>query len=113
SPRGIVSGDTDYYIRCFWECALRGSVWLNLQSTVSRTQPYGGREHVINWSSRGNGMLRPGLANPSYGQKGVAISQAGELYCTLYTGELYDNNTCAIVPKDSSVLPAVWAFCSS
>lgn len=32
---------------------------------------------------------------------------------TLYTGDLYDNNCAAIVPKNPEHLPAIWAFCSS
>jgi hypothetical protein len=35
------------------------------------------------------------------------------LPCTLYTGELFDNNTAVILPKDPAHLPAIWAYCSS
>jgi hypothetical protein len=113
SPRGIVSGDTDYWIRCFWEIPGRGSNWRYLQSTVLSTQPYSGREHVINWSTEGIGMNRPGLGNLAYGRLGVAVSQMRDLPCTLYSGEVYDNNTAAIVPYDQDHVCALWAFCSS
>jgi len=113
SPRGIVNGDSDLWIRCFWELPTRTKSWQYLQSTVSTVQPFGGREHVIDWSTQGRGMLRPGLANPAYGQYGVAVSQTGDLPSTLYTGELYDNNTAALVPHNPIHLNALWAFCSS
>jgi hypothetical protein len=113
SPRGIVSGDTDYWIRRFWEVPAIGFGWRYLQSTVLSTQPYSGREHIINWSTDGKGMNRPGLGNPAYGHHGVAISQMNDLPCTLYTGELYDNNTAAIVPHEVAHVGALWAFCSS
>lgn len=113
SPRGIVSGDSDLWIKCFWELPNLPASWLYLQSTVSAILAFGGREHIIDWSTRGRGMLRPGTANPAYGNNGVAVSQTGDLPCTLYTGELYDNNTAAIVPRKPSHLSALWAFCSS
>jgi hypothetical protein len=37
----------------------------------------------------------------------------GSLPVSLYTGELFDDNTIAIIPKDPETLPAIWAFCSS
>ena len=58
-------------------------------------------------------MLAPGVGNLAYGRGGVAISLLGELNATLYTGELYDNNTGAIVPNDRTLVPAIWAYCSS
>src|SRR5437588_11159442 len=87
--------------------------WRFLQSTVEEDQFFGGREHIINWASGGNGMLRPGLANQAYGHRGVVVSQMRKLSCTLYTGELYDNNCAVIVPYNSEHLPAVWAYCQS
>ena len=113
SPRGIVSGDAGFWIRRFWELPKLVVPWRPLQSTVKETQPYGGREHIINWETGGFGMLRPGLDNPAYGHRGVAIRLLGELYATLYSGELYDNNTGVIVPNEESMVPAIWAFCSS
>ena len=113
SPRGIVSGDTAFWIRRFWELPRLVAPWRPLQSTVNETQPYGGREHIINWETGGSGMLRPGLDNPAYGRRGAAIGLLGELNATLYSGELYDNNTGVIVPNDESLVPAIWAYCSS
>ena len=113
SPRGIVSGDSPFWIKCFWELPAMAGPWRPLQSTVKETKLYGGKEHAINWGSEGSGMLRPGTRNPAYGRHGVAISLMGDLHATLYTGELYDNNTGVIVPNDPSLVPAIWAFCSS
>ncbi len=113
SMRGIVSGDRDFWVRCFWEIAAVEDGWRFLQSTVSPSCYFGGREHIINWSTGGQGMLRPGTENQAYGRNGVVISLIGELACTLYTGELYDNNTGAIVPKNPTEFLAVWAFCAS
>ncbi len=113
-PRGIVSGDRDFWIRTFWELDdYESKCWRNVQSTVDESVYFGGREHVINWSTKGKGMLRPGIDNVAYGKQGCVISRMSRLPFTTYTGELYDNNCGAVVPKNPEHLPAIWAFCSS
>ncbi|XZE55885.1 DNA methyltransferase [Planctomycetaceae bacterium SH139] len=113
APRGIVAGDKDFWVRQFWEMQTCGERWRFLQGPVNKTTHFGGRESVIDWSTEGDGMLRPGLANTSYGRQGVAVSQIGDLPSSLYSGDLYDNSLFAIVPEDESKLLAIWAFCSS
>ncbi len=41
------------------------------------------------------------------------MSQMGSLSATLYTGELFDNNSSGIGPLSGDKLAAVWCFCSS
>ncbi|HEY5484777.1 MAG TPA: hypothetical protein VIK31_13395 [Propionibacteriaceae bacterium] len=50
---------------------------------------------------------------PSWGKPGVAVSLVGALRATLYGGDIYADNCCAIVPEDPKVVPALWAFCES
>ena len=113
APRGVVNGDIDKWTRFFWEVDYSDKRWKRLQNAVMATEPYGGRERVIDWSTSGKGMLRPGLGNPAYTRLGVAISRMSNLPVTLYTGELYDQNTAVLVPHKSEHLAALWAFCSS
>ena len=113
SKRGIVSGDKDFWFRSFWELSTLGSFWKFLQSTVGEPTFYSGMESVINWNTKGAGMLRPGLDNEAYGKKGIVISQMGNLYSALYTGNYYDNNTGCIVPFDGNNREAIFTFCSS
>ena len=113
SPRGIVSGDAVFWTRVFWELPRVLAPWRYLQSTVKTTLAYGGREHIINWETGGLGMIAPGIGNAAYGRHGVAISLLGPLHATLYSGDLYDNNTGVIVPSDEALLSALWAYCSS
>ena len=49
----------------------------------------------------------------AWGRRGVAVSLMRQLYCTLYTGEKFDNNVSAVVPDDPSLLPALWAYCTT
>ena len=121
--RGIVTGDTDRWSRKIWELPSVAKRWRYLQSTPPGTRmgnvdesrgnlpAFTGRENVIDWSNQGGDMLRPGTRNEAYGRRGVAVGQMGSLPVTVYSGELYDNNTAPIVPHDDDDLPALWAYC--
>lgn len=112
SKRGIVNGDNERWLLKNWEVIHTKEFchWLTVQTAVNNSVHYGGRELLIDWSRAGDGMLRPGLGNPTYGQHGAALSRMGKLPVTLYTGELYDQNAAVIVPNDSSHLPAVFCY---
>jgi hypothetical protein len=113
NPQGIKTGDDDCWKRCFWESAAIGGGWEFYQSTVKRNIYYGGREHIIDWSHDGLGMVRPRKGSNAIGNAGVAVSQMGALPVTIYTGERFDSNVAAIVPKDRSHASAIWCFCRS
>jgi len=115
--QGIATGDYPRFGRCFWELPRLFTDWELQQSTVEKTEPYAGREHILFWEN-GQGVLSQspqarvqGLAG--LGKHGIAISQMAELPATFYTGQLFDNNTAAIVPHNPKHLIAIWAFCSS
>lgn len=110
--RGIVSGDSEKWTRKFWEQYSLGKFRF-LQSTPSSPGHGKGKEHMIDWSTSGSGMLRPGTTNLAYGEKGVAHGQMGELPATNYDGALYDNNTATIVPNNPDHLVALWCYSSS
>ena len=78
---------------------------------------YGGREHVVLWERCQGSFRRSKKARiqctRAWGNLGIAVSQTGKLPVTLYTGELFDNNTAVIIPNDPNHLPAIWAFCKS
>lgn len=123
---GICSGDYPRFGRYFWERPLPHSDWEFQQSTVRNHAPYGGREHIF-WWQNGSGKFHSFVADrlgewgtgawirgdDLQGRRGVAVSQMGALPVTLYTGELFDNNTAVILPEDERDLPAIWAYCSS
>lgn len=113
SKRGIVSGDKDYWFSYFWEIISQDGQWEYLQSTNEIEGNYGGKSQVINWSTHGEGMLRPGLDNESYGKRGVVVNQMGSLISSIYSGELYDNNVGVIVPNKEDDLIPIYCYCSS
>ena len=113
SMRGIVSGDNDKWERYYWEIFAYDDKWCFLHTTPISTNFYDGNSLIIDWGKHGKGMLRPGIENNAYGEKGIALGQMGVLPATLYQGSLYDNNTGVIIPSNSGHLAAIWCFCSS
>ncbi len=113
SPRGLVNGDIDKWLREFWELDALKANWRFLQTAVNKTEYYSGCHQIIDWSTGGKGMLRPGLGNKAYGKLGVAVSRMAALPSALYLGELYDQNTSVLVPFNKDHRGALWAYCSS
>jgi len=115
--KGITSGDLPRLVRKFWDVPQKGDGWAFCQSTVQSHTLYGGREHVLLWQG-GRGVLSslPGArihGRDAWGKRGVHVSQMRHLPCSLYDGELWDNNSAPVVPDDPALLPAIWCFCSS
>jgi hypothetical protein len=123
--QGLSTGDNPRFRRVFCEVPQFGDRWVAEQGSVESTTLFGGREGILLWDG-GNGELRAfGKENieqlhnvdrrgqEAWGKKGVAIRQMGLLAATLYTGEHFDTNTAVLLPRDSSHLMPLWAFCSS
>ena len=125
--QGLVTGDSAQYFGKFWERPRNGDAWEFLQSTSSKTTYYGGLTDVILWEE-GKGRLAAlaesvkGInhsaqnwrkGKPNWGKPGVVVSQMGNFPATLYLGDRYDHNCCAIVPNDNSEVIPLWLFCSS
>ncbi len=127
SLAGIVNGDTIRFGRSFWEVAILGADWEFCQTTVESTEPYGGRSLIIFWEQERGEMYELARSvrhlnhvaqnwlrgKPNWGKLGVAVSQMGDLPATIYLGDRYDSNCCAMIPHDQAILPAIWAYCSS
>ncbi len=126
SFKGIATGDLARFIFNVWELPAVANGWRCLQGSVNRTTPYGGRDQIVLWED-GRGRLFNYVAErlgptgtgawlrgePAWGRLGVAVAQISSLTSTLFLGDLFDESTAAIIPKDSANLNAVWAYCSS
>jgi hypothetical protein len=111
APQGIKTGDDEYFRQLFWEAASRRFPWRWYQSTMDIPTLFGGRQYVLRWGD-GTGIARPqGLA--AWGKQGICIGQMRELPAALYSGDAFDSNVSALVPRDPAHLGALWAFCSS
>ena len=124
---GMLTSDGNRFYRYFWEVAEITSDWEFLQSTISKSELYKGCEQVVFWQQAKGELfqmaqslkhLNHAVQNWQRGQEvwgnaGIAVSSMGDLACSLYSGERFDNNTAVIMPRDPAHLPAIWAFCSS
>ncbi|MFN8475033.1 MAG: DNA methyltransferase [Anaerolineae bacterium] len=115
--KGLSTGDFGRFVRYFWEISRLGTDWSYLQGSVVESKAYHGREQVIFWEDgRGQLVKSPGAyikGAQAWGKRGLSVSQMSSLSCTLYTGELFDENAAVIIPLDDDYRAAIWEFCRS
>lgn len=126
SYKGVATGDLNRFIGKFWEYPLERGLWAPLQVSVGENVIYGGRSDAIFWES-GNGHLLEFVTEKlgegktgawirgreAWGRWGIAVSQMSSLSTSLYSGDLFDENTAVIIPKDADQLEAIFSFCRS
>ena len=111
---GIQSGDAPRWIQRFWEQAEFRDYWQLFQIAPTRRRPIDGCTSIIRWGDeqilRGEAGARvQGLE--AFGRRGVIVQRMADLTGALYLGGLFDTNTAAVVPKDSTDLSSVIATC--
>ena len=126
SYKGVATGDLNRFIGKFWEYPLERELWAPLQVSVGENVIYGGRSDAIFWES-GDGHLLEFVTEKlgegktgawlrgreAWGRRGIAVSQMSSLSTSLYSGDLFDENTAVIIPKDEDHLGAIFSFCRS
>ncbi len=126
SLKGIATGDLPRFILRFWEVASRARRWEFLQEPPTKRASFTSRSGLVLWE-QGSGTLRSFVAErlgeggvgawlrggAAWGHSGVAIAQMRSLPVTLYSGDLFDESTGAIVPKSPDDLSAIWEFVQS
>ena len=120
--QGIVTGDDNRFIACFWEIArCWRNNWEALMLPPQKTKHWTGRTKLIRWE-RGSGTLHRDSNAHNFppknviGRKGVAIQRMGNLSATLYDGEIFGDTVAPLVFNSDDFedkLAVVWAFCSS
>ena len=117
---GITTGDAPRFRRYFFEHCAGNSRFSFQQSTVKGRFDYSGRDLCLLWDA-GDGDLKWHAENAgatiagrdAWEKSGVAITYTGSLRTTLYTGELFENVICVLIPKREVWLPSLWSFCNS
>ena len=125
SYQGASTIDIARFRLCAWEL-LKTDDWNFHLSTPQRGKLYSGNSylsasrepgsamHDIAQHMKTAGFLGGWLSGKKlWGKRGVACSAMNELQATIYCGPVYDNMASVVVPDDESLLPALWAFCSS
>lgn len=117
---GITTGDSPRFRRFYHEQPICKERYSYQQSTVKSCSDFSGRELCIQWE-KGAGALQWHADNAgatiagrdAWNRKGIAITYTGSLKATLYSGVLFENVICVLIPRDDKWLSALWSFCSS
>ena len=117
SFHGLTSGDGPRMLRKFWESPAILSRWIAQRGSADESAIFGGGSDLLDWNHESGPINElPGARKDgqgAWGKRGVLVKQMGELCCSLYYGESFDNNNAAIVPSAEEDLPAIWAYCES
>ncbi|WP_024334645.1 Eco57I restriction-modification methylase domain-containing protein [Desulfotignum balticum] len=115
--KGLSSGDISRFIHCFWESNQFGNKWVPYQGSIKEIQFYNGRSQVLFWESGVGKMVdQPSCyikGRKAWGEKGITISQMGDLSATLYEGDMFDENAAAIIPYNPSNRESLFCFVTS
>ena len=117
---GLGTKDSLMFIRYFWEHNQHQPEWELMQSSTQTGDIWSGMEGMV-WWQQGQGELnersKVGMAvlagAMAHGKPGVLISQVRSLGACLYYGGLFEKNAAVVSFEDTSLLPAVWCYCTS
>lgn len=123
---GISTSDSSRFIRNVWEVI--GTVnWRRLQSSPADNSAFSGMSNVVHWEQERGKLsqlayemrgINHNVQNwrrgkPNWGKLGVTISQMSPFWTSIYTGEIYDSNCVAVIPKKTGDVAALRRFMSS
>ena len=117
-------GDNPAFNRCFWEIPKIGGTWEFYQVPPETTAPFVGRVGAVLWEHESGRMSRLAESvkhlnhkaqqwrsgKPNWGKAGVAVNLVGSIYATYYTGEIYSQACCVLVPNSEDLFGALWKY---
>jgi hypothetical protein len=126
---GAKAGDLERFTVCYWEIPAKylGDDWERYQLAPASYTHFSGRSWAILWEHEKGAMYSLAQSvrhlnhvaqnwlrgKPNWGKNGVVVGLMSEIPATLYSGDIYDSNCCAIVPDDHSHLVPLWCFIES
>ena len=117
SWQGLVTSDVARYIVKFWELPRQEHRWERFVTAPAGAKLYSGRESLLRWEQGDGDLVRASGAhnfNPPdvLGCGGVLIGQ-GSLRATLYRGEMFNDASSPVIPKNPEDLLPLWTYLSS
>lgn len=115
---GLQNGDTDKYVQKFWEHpGIDSELWSKFQMPTTTIDHYNGRSSLVRWE-KGVGDLSASTQAriqgvEAWGKDGVVVRLTKPCPSALYSGDLYDQSSAAIIPQKEEHLAAIWCYCSS
>ena len=125
SYEGIGCGDLVRFSRKYWEIVYRSNDWEFFRGTTESPSSFGGGSSVLYWQD-GKGAiyelalaLRERLKNTwrrgsqAWGNAGIAVNRMGKYWLEEYSGEIFDSNIAAIIPKNMEHQLPIYCFLAS
>lgn len=116
--KGLGTGDDPRYRNKFWELGRLDDSWIVFRSAPESTKVWGaGSSDILRWDN-GSGELSESptayLRNTNqWSNHGILFGMMRQLPGTIYSGSAWDTTSCALVPKDTSLLTPLWCFVES
>ncbi|EOU9506973.1 SAM-dependent DNA methyltransferase [Pseudomonas aeruginosa] len=124
---GQAAGDNSMFNRFFWEVSRRGYDWELYQLPPEKVSPYVGRQGIVLWQSESGAMAKLAESvkhlnhkaqqwrsgKPAWGRRGVVVNLVGSINATIYTGEIYAQSACVIIPNDEVNIGPLWRYAKS
>lgn len=116
--KGLGTGDDPRYRNKFWELGRLDDSWIVFRSAPESTKVWGaGSSDILRWDN-GSGELTESptayLRNTDqWSNHGILFGMMRQLPGTIYSGSAWDTTSCALVPKDTSLLTPLWCFIES
>ncbi|WP_202901724.1 Eco57I restriction-modification methylase domain-containing protein [Bryobacter aggregatus] len=117
SVEGLSTGDSDRFVFRFWELPRITGDWTAFQRSPQDSEGDLGSDSVLRWQNGKGELVKSEAARvqgfQAWGVLGVVVGQMRTLLCGLSLGQPHDKITAVLVPRDSSFLPAILAYCES
>jgi len=125
--RGLSTGETNWFIRFFWEIQVKTKEWEFFLSTVDRDGGSRGRAEIILWENE-SGIIADiaemmkdvnhsiqswRRGKPNWGKRGIVLNSMSTIRTSVYMGEIYSANIGVIIAKDEKYIQTLWCFFNS
>jgi hypothetical protein len=111
--KGSVTGDGPHYLRNLWELGLVDNNWRPWLDTPKEGHSFSGRENFVFWKNDGEQVkqeIGAWLRGQNVFRKAGILINKTNLNWAFYTGEMFCDNTGALIPFDKSNTDAVLSF---
>jgi hypothetical protein len=113
---GMQTSDDPRYKIGFWEVPAGGRQWEPLQDVPTANRAWSGCSYFVRWEEGKGSLAAITVAwkgRNAWGRDGVMVARFGQFLASRYFKGKFHQNAAAIVPRDSSLVPAILAFCQS
>nr|MDP9485177.1 BREX-1 system adenine-specific DNA-methyltransferase PglX [Actinomycetota bacterium] len=114
ATEGLSTGDRDRFVQYFWEQESIEKSWEFLQTGTEDEVSFSGTSQIFRWEE-GKGELSTSESariqgHAAWGKNGVLVARVRSLRSSRFSGTKFDKSCVALIPRNSRVLPALWAF---